>query len=185
MNSIEIPLSCPPDNPKLYHKNRYCFGLGMDILGGWGLPKETPGRGLHFGNGHLAQSRFWATLVSDYVQIFVISNATSVFVKSGLRTKPDPYQQVGLDLKFLVVPLIPQNLGSRTQTGIFSNQLQKYKYLRAHFVFGFCLIWELGGSRYVKNAVLEHGNISHYRDLILRTSLFFYFVESLEGMGGV
>ena len=38
-------------------------------------------------------------------------------VKSGLRTKPHPYQKIDLDLKFLVLSLIPQNLGSRTQTG--------------------------------------------------------------------
>ena len=41
------------------------------------------------------------------------------YVKSGLRTKPHSYQKIDLDLKFLVLSLIPENLGSRTQTGRF------------------------------------------------------------------
>ena len=57
-------------------------------------------------------------------------------VKSGLRTKPHPCQQLGLDLKFPVLPSIPQHLRSRPQTGIFFQPTSKKNLLERRLVIG-------------------------------------------------
>ena len=80
------------------------------------LPTETSGRYLHFGSGHLAQSRFSANLFVASVRKLVISTPSHFYVISGLCPEPDLYQEIDLDLKFLDLASNPENLGSRPRS---------------------------------------------------------------------
>ncbi len=65
---------------------------------------ETSGLDLHFGSGHVARSSLSANIFLSSVRNLVNSNAVAfVYVISGLRPKPDPYQKIGLDLKFPIL----------------------------------------------------------------------------------
>ena len=52
------------------------------------------------------------------------------YVISGLCPRPDPYQEIDIDLKFLVPPLRPGNVGSQTQISHFLRLISVKKYLR-------------------------------------------------------